>query len=53
MILIDTNVVSEMMKTSPTLSVIAWLDRQETTQLFLTTITYGAEKRIGASTQYT
>jgi toxin FitB len=39
MILIDTNVVSEMMKTSPALSVIAWLDRQETTQLFLTTIT--------------
>lgn len=39
MIVIDTNIFSELMKTSPTPSVISWIDSQEATQLFITTIT--------------
>jgi predicted nucleic acid-binding protein len=39
MILVDTNIISEMMKPSPSASVMAWLDQQEVTQLFITTIT--------------
>jgi predicted nucleic acid-binding protein len=39
MILIDTNVISEMMKISPDSNVAAWLDRQEISQLFISTIT--------------
>lgn len=39
MIIVDTNVISEMMKSSPMASVISWLDRQEVTQLFITTVT--------------
>ncbi len=39
MILLDTNVISEMMKKSPSISVMSWIDRQEVTQLFISTIT--------------
>jgi toxin FitB len=39
MILIDTNIISEMMKPFPSPNVITWLDQQETTQLFISTIT--------------
>lgn len=39
MIVIDTNVISELMKPSPQLSVVKWLDKQDVMQLFVTTIT--------------
>jgi predicted nucleic acid-binding protein len=39
MIVLDTNIVSEMMKNTPSSAVIKWIDEQETTQLFVTTIT--------------
>lgn len=41
MIVLDTNVVAEMMKASPAPAVVAWLNGQETSTLFLTTITIG------------
>lgn len=41
MIVLDTNVVTEMMKASPAPVVVAWLNGQETSALFLTTITIG------------
>src|SRR5690242_7348867 len=39
MIVLDTNVISEMMKSAPSSAVITWIDKQEATQLFTTTIT--------------
>lgn len=39
MIIIDTNIISELMKPTPSSRVILWLDQQEVTQLFITTIT--------------
>jgi len=39
MILLDTNVVSAVMTPSPPEAVLDWLDRQETSQLFLSAIT--------------
>lgn len=39
MILIDTNIISEMMKQSPSERVIAWLDQQNIMTLFTSTIT--------------
>lgn len=39
MILIDTNVISEMMKLVPGKIVLEWIDRQEVTELFISTIT--------------
>ncbi len=39
MILLDTNVISEMMKPSPSLKVIDWLDQEDVMQLFVSTIT--------------
>ncbi len=39
MILIDTNIISEMMKTTPSNAVVSWFDRQKTTELFITSIT--------------
>ncbi len=39
MILLDTNVVSEVMKPSPADGVLRWLDDQETEDLYLSTIT--------------
>ncbi len=41
MIIVDTNVVAEMMKPSPTPAVVAWLNDQDASALFLTTITIG------------
>lgn len=39
MILIDTNIISELMKPVPDAIVIEWIDRQEISQLFISTIT--------------
>lgn len=39
MILIDTNIISEMMKPVPDTIVMAWIDPQEIAQLFVSTIT--------------
>lgn len=39
MILIDTNIVSEMMKSAPDAKVIQWIDQQDTLQLYIATIT--------------
>lgn len=39
MIILDTNIVSEMMKTDPSTAVLQWMDQQEAIQLFITTIT--------------
>lgn len=39
MILLDTNIISEMMKQSPNPEVLSWLDDQEVTQTFVTSIT--------------
>lgn len=39
MIILDTNIISEMMKVNPTQSVISWLNKQATATLFITTIT--------------
>ncbi len=41
MIILDTNVVSELMKASPDHAVESWLNAQEASALFLTTITLG------------
>ena len=39
MILLDTNIISEMMKLTPDTQVIAWLDAQKSIYLFVSTIT--------------
>ncbi|MET0963313.1 MAG: type II toxin-antitoxin system VapC family toxin [Noviherbaspirillum sp.] len=39
MIVLDTNVLSELMRPAPDQAVIAWLDMQEPARLFLTAIT--------------
>jgi toxin FitB len=41
MIILDTNVVSELMKSAPDERVASWLRRQQTLQLAVTTITIG------------
>lgn len=41
MIVVDTNVVSELMKASPDHSVVSWMNDQESSTLFLTTVTVG------------
>ena len=41
MIVIDTNVISEVMKTSPSLAVLEWLNQQNSNSLFVSTITLG------------
>lgn len=41
MILIDTNVISEVMKVSPSLQVLEWLNRQDTNELCVSAITIG------------
>lgn len=46
MIVVDTNVVAELMRASPTPVVLAWLRRQVTAELFTTAITV-AEVRYG------
>ena len=39
MILLDTNIISEMMKPAPAKKVISWLDAQDSMQLFICSIT--------------
>ena len=39
MIILDTNVVSEMMKTAPSRTVLDWLNAQDAASLYVTTIT--------------
>lgn len=39
MILIDTNVLSELMRAKPAPEVLVWIDAQPTSQLFITSIT--------------
>jgi len=41
MILLDTNVVSEVMKTRPSDAVVAWLNEQASEKLFVSAITIG------------
>lgn len=41
MILLDTNVVSEVMKTRPADAVVAWLNGQDSEKLFVSAITIG------------
>jgi len=41
LIVVDTNVVAEMMRASPAPEVVSWLNGQEASTLFLTTITIG------------
>ena len=46
MVVLDTNVVSELMRASPSRDVVEWLDSQETRDLFVTSVTE-AEIRAG------
>ena len=39
MTLIDTNIISEMMKPAPDVNVMKWLDKQEIMKLFVSTVT--------------
>ncbi|MBV8802318.1 MAG: type II toxin-antitoxin system VapC family toxin [Gammaproteobacteria bacterium] len=39
MIILDTNIISELMKSSPSIKMIDWLNKQDATQLYITTIT--------------
>ena len=41
MILLDTNVVSEVMKTRPAEAVVAWLNGQDSEKLYISAITIG------------
>lgn len=46
MIVIDTNVLSEVMRPSPRSAVVSWLNRQDVTTLYLTAVSL-AELRFG------
>ena len=48
MILLDTNVLSELMKANPDEAVVAWVDKQPTTTLFVSVITR-AEIELGVA----
>ncbi len=41
MILLDTNIISEIMRPAPSQAVLNWLNRQEPQTLYLSTITIG------------
>ena len=41
MILLDTNVVSEVMKATPAGTVLEWLNQQESSALYVSTVTIG------------
>lgn len=41
MIVLDTNVVSEMMKAVPSPAVLSWMNGQDASRLFLTAVTVG------------
>jgi predicted nucleic acid-binding protein len=45
MVIIDTNVVSELMKKQPNTNVLDWLGRQKTGQLYLTAMTIAEIRR--------
>ncbi len=49
MILIDTNIISELWKAEPNLDVLAWVDAQTVETLYLSAITV-AELRFGLAT---
>ena len=49
MIILDTNVVTEVMKPAPAATVVAWLNARDSSALFLTAITLG-EIRYGLRT---
>ncbi len=49
MIILDTNVISELMRPTPNARVVGWIDAQEQSRLYLTSITlaetlYGIER---------
>lgn len=46
MIVLDTNIVSELMRARPSAAVVDWVDRQSVATLFVTTLTL-AEIRFG------
>ncbi|MBM4368029.1 MAG: type II toxin-antitoxin system VapC family toxin [Deltaproteobacteria bacterium] len=48
MIILDTNVVSELIRTSPSEVVLRWTDRQPPQQLFISAVTE-AELRVGVA----
>ena len=48
MVVIDTNVVSELMRPAPEPAVLAWFSRQRSTDLYLTAVSE-AELRAGAA----
>jgi toxin FitB len=48
-IIVDTNVVTEVMKASPAAAVVSWLNARDSSALFLTAITVG-EIRYGLRT---
>jgi predicted nucleic acid-binding protein len=41
MILVDTNVVSEVMKVAPSATVVEWLNNQKSSSLYISTVTIG------------
>jgi toxin FitB len=41
MIVVDTNVVTELMKASPDQAAVSWMNHQDSSTLFLTTVTIG------------
>ena len=41
MVIVDTNVVAEVMRTSPAPAVVGWFNAQDSASLFLTAITLG------------
>lgn len=41
MILVDTNVVSEVMKVAPSETVVTWFNNQKSSSLYISTITIG------------
>ena len=48
MFLLDTNVVSELMRDAPNPNVLSWMDKQPTQELFITAVTE-AEIRTGVA----
>ena len=41
MVIVDTNILAELMKESPAQAVLSWVNGQESSALFVTTITVG------------
>ena len=44
MILLDTNVVAEVMKTQPAEAVVAWLNGQDSERICISAVTIGQEE---------